>query len=397
MRRLASPFVVVIVAFAVFIAIDAYSQLFPSTSKPFLSLNDTVGDVSAFPNGSVTVVEVPKYASPTGFLAVYSADGQRLWTLKFGTPDFLVVYESVEGVSAAPNGRYIAVLTDRNLRLYNPSRKLLWKVPLNQSEDSYSRVLFTPDSKHVVAYTWGESLRVWVFSTNGSPVRYLEMNSSPLGVIVRTTGSALYMAVEDEHGTTRIMEVPFEGNGWTVVVPNASSWSAPRGLAVFKTSNGTYVAYADCEKGIYLIRNGSIVWHRPSSGCPWDVTIWEEKIYVSETANSFVKVYNLNGTLLRSLHFPGFVSGPGTFFRCGQSLALTVIEYSDSSWETHIYLLTADEIHGIFNAEGRPPTDYMSHVRGACWGDNLILAINDFKKWRGYVYEVPVGPKAQSP
>ena len=395
MRRLASLFVMVIVAFAVFIAVDAYPQLFHSTSKPFLNLNGTVRDVSVFPNGSVAVVEVPKYASPTGFLAVYSADGERLWTLKFGTPDFLVVYESVEGVSAAPDGRYIAVLTDRNLRLYNPSRKLLWKVPLNQSEDSYSRVLFTPDSRHIIVYTWGESLRVWVFSTNGSPVRYLEMNSSPLAVIVRAIGSALYMAVEDEHGTTRIMEVPFEGNGWTVVVPNASSWSAPRGLAVFKTSNRTYVAYVDCEKGVYLIRNGSIVWHRSPFGCPWDVAIWEGKIYVSDSYR--VLVYGLNGTLLRSLHFPGFVSGPGTFFRCGQSLALTVIEYSDSSWETHIYLLTADEIHGIFNAEGRPPTDYMSHVRGACWRGNLILAINDFKKWKGYVYEVPVDSKAQSP
>ncbi len=376
MRKL--PIVIIMLTLTVLGGIYWYRI---SQPKPLLEAYN-VRSLSFFPDGRVVVVSnVP--LTDMGFLAVYSPNRTQLWNLTFGKDG--TYWDDVLYAKVSPNGKYLGVLTATRAMLYGENGTLLWERKIGSwwRGVGWTSIDFTEDSKYVGFGIRGSESAFYVFSIDGTPV----INGTGEGIVgMRLSTKGIYL-MEDylfSAGTlnSRIFYLGFDGTNWSLEFPHGS----PRGLDILETPNGTYVAYADCEFGLSLIKDGKMVWNRDNGSCYWDVVFWNGSIYGA--SNLGVKVYSINGTFLNV--FDEKLDIPWTFIKGGKNLLVFNV-YMDPNLErwTHVYLLK-NGMRELVKIKGCYIGNNISHAKADYRGGWLLFGIYGDKGKLDKVYLIPV-------
>jgi hypothetical protein len=196
---------------------------------------------------------------------------------------------------------------------------------------------------------------------------------------IAVSDNGFYVAVQSTtNSTSGVYAFLFNGSRWQFLVNEG----AARGVAVMENQNGTWVAFADCEGGLYLIHDGKLAWHRKRN-CYWDVAFWKGNLY---GAFQGVDVYSLNGTLVSSpLHGVGILTLIPTERGI---LAINGDSYPEEE-KTVVYLISSESrVQKIFSVNQEPITDPVSHAQVDVRGGKLLLGT--WKKEESSIYLIPM-------
>lgn len=351
-----------------------------STPKPFLTAHG-VRALSLFPDGRVVVVaDVP--LTHVGYLSIYSPNGTRLWNLTFGRRG--TYWDDVLYAKVSPDGRYLGVLTSSRAMLYEENGTLLWERKIGSwwGDVWWAFVDFTEDSEYVGFGISGSKSVFYVFSIDGTPM----LNGTGEGIVgMRISTEGIYL-MEDylfSAGTvnSRIFYRSFDGPNWSLEIPQGS----PRGMDILETSNGTYVAYADCDFGLFLIKEGTVLWNRDNGTCYWDVVFWKGRIYTGSERG--LAVYSLNGTPLQELIGS---DEPWTLLPGKEDLMALRIDFLRENTMTQVYLVEDGELQLLREFQGRYVGDHASHAFGEYRNGRLLFGIYGNKEKPDKVYLISI-------
>ena len=384
MRKL--PVVIII---ALLVITSAWVYWHHPAQRPFLKAYG-VQALSLFPDGKVAVVStIP--GTNVGFLAVYSPNGTQLWNLTFGR--YYTYWDSVLYAKVSPDGKYLGVLTTNKFMLYSENGTPLWKRgnPLSgvlwSEKPQWVSIQFTNDSKYVAFGVTASKSIFQVFSVNGS--RLLTGTAEGItGMKVSDDGVYLMEDLLFSKGVTgsKLIHYDFNGDNWSIEFPSGS----PRAIDVLKTTNGTYVAYADCMLGIILVRNGRVLWSQDEGTCYWDVTFWRERIY-SATSTGLVNVYSIDGRLLSTIRTPESGGIPTLLPTQTKVLLLqeVLLPPNNKKWTVNVFEITSEgRIRKVERFDGFPALNFSSHITADCRGGKLILGVGKNGKYGVYLVSV---------
>jgi hypothetical protein len=332
------------------------------------------------------VSEVP--GTSEGVLSVYSPNGTQLWNLTFGEDG--AYWDSVIYARVSPDGRYLGVMTVRGFMLYREDGTLLWEKRNSLSDELWSAmpqwtsIEFSEDSRYVAFGLTDEKSVFQVFSVDGNPI----LNGTAEGVVqMKVSTGGVYLLTDSLFSVgeigSKVLYYGFDGSNGGVEIPSGS----PRGLDVLETSAGPYLAYADCGRGLSLIKNGTVVWSRDNGTCYWDVAFWDGKIYAGSDRG--IAVYSLNGTLLDELGKG--LSTPWTFLRGSEDLMALRVDLISEREETQVYLIRDGKLNSIWKVPGRYVGDHMSHAFADYRSGKLLVGVYGDEGKSDRVYLVQAG------
>ena len=340
-----------------------------STPKPFLRAHG-VRALSLFPDGRVVIVaEVP--LTNIGYLSIYSPNGTQLWNLTFGREG--TYWDDVLYAKVSPDGRYLGVLTVTRAMLYGENITLLWERKIGSWWGGvwWADIEFSKDSEYVGFGISGSKSAFYVFSINGTPL----INGTDEGIVgMRVSAEGIYLMKDYLFSVgavnSRIFHLGFDGTNWSLEFPHGS----PRGLDIFETPNGTYVAYADCGFGLTLIWDGKVLWNRDNGTCYWDVVFWNGKVYGDARKEvDKLAVYSLDGTLIDEINLQP--ASPWTILPGKGELILLGLYRGVEEEKTYVGRVRDDTLELLRDFQGYYVGDHASHAFGEYRNGRLLFGI----------------------
>jgi len=338
--------------------------------KPVLTV-PRASYITLFQNGDIGLVRLAYENGDYNGFFVYSRTGKELWNITFGRR--LTWWDSIIAAEVSPDGKYLALLTGKKLFLLDENGTPLWNVTLNQRDLCWpcsGRLAFSPDSK-VVAFAMSSHFGAYLI--NGTPL-VDQLSSGETVRAIAVTNDGLYVAVQSTiNSTSGVRAYIFNGSKWSFFTHEG----AARGITAFENSNGTWVAFADCEGGLYLFHNGKLMWHR--EGCYWDVAFWKGRVY---GACNGVDIYSLNGTpidsMLHQVNIFTLVSTPS-------KLVLFEEDTFNGQTSMGVYVFNGTRVKRIMKVNGFPVKDSVSHVIVDFRNDKLIFGISNEERTEIYL------------